>query len=287
MAASFQKILYDKQQGFCLHHTVGEEASGSTTKYAHRYTANMLLYFICGTGSIRIEGKQYDIHEGDIILVNPNELFCCTVDSNVYHERIVLYVTDSVYDNFSFATPNLLAPFTDRDPGVGNRIPAKAVQANGLDALLHTLLKLCQHPTPTSGLLSACKLAELLVQLKPASTHNPSAEISKHDNPLIDDILVYINSHYQQDISLSAIADHFSFHKSYLSHLFTEQMGMSLWNYVILRRLNAFDELIRQGVPIEEACYQVGFQNYSNFFRLYKKYTGMTPIQFKKQLLKK
>ena len=105
-----------------------------------------------------------------------------------------------------------------------------------------------------------------------------------HDSSLIDEILVYINQHYKGDISITVIAEKFGIHKSYLSHLFTQNVGMSLWNYVILRRINAFNDLLRKGLSIEEAAYQVGFQNYSNFFRLYKKHTGMTPMQFKKQL---
>lgn len=46
----------------------------------------------------------------------------------------------------------------------------------------------------------------------------------------------------------------------------------------------AFHALVRNGHSIEDASWQAGFANYSNFFRLYKKHTGMTPIQFKKQL---
>ena len=286
MNTNFQKTQYDGQLGFRLHHTIGSEASGSTLDYSHRHFTNMLIYFIHGTGSIRIEGKHYDICEGDMILLNPTELFCCTVESNVFHERIVLYVSDSFLSNFSCAAPDLLTPFTGRDKGLGNRISAQTARAHKLDALLSGLLKLSQSPTPNTQLLSLCKMGELLVHLKEATSPGCRGELTMHDT-LADNILAYLNSHYQQSISLSTIADIFGFHKSYLSHLFTEQVGMSLWNYVILRRLNAFDELVRQGTPLEEACYQVGFQNYSNFFRLYKKHTGMTPMQFKKQLLEK
>jgi len=73
---------------------------------------------------------------------------------------------------------------------------------------------------------------------------------------------------------------------SYLSHLFKDRVGMSLWNYVILRRLHRFNDLLQNGCSIEQACYEVGFQNYANFFRLYKKHMGLTPTQYKKQLQK-
>ena len=286
MNANYKKILYDHKQGFSLHHTVGPEAGASTLDYLHCNFRNMLIWFIRGTGNIKIEGKHYDIKEGDIILLSPHELYHCTVDSNAYHERIVLYVNESVLDGFPYETDGVFDIFTKRDKGSGNLVPAEAVRSVGADSTLSTLLKLFQSPTATGRLLSLCKVIELLIQLKQATI--PSVQTTfTHDSTLIDEILVFINQHYKEDLNVSHIAEVFSIHKSYLSHLFTQHVGMSLWNYVILRRIHAFNDLLRKGLSIEEAAYQVGFQNYSNFFRLYKKHTGMTPMQFKKQLQSK
>lgn len=283
MNTNYKKILYEHQQGFSLHHTVGPEAGSSTLNYLHCNFRNMLIWFIRGTGNIKVEGKHYDIQEGDIIILSPHELYHCTVNSDSYHERIVLYVNESILDGFPYATEGVFDVFTMRDKGTCNVIPASAVESTEADKTLTTLLKLFQAPTPTSKLLSLCKVIELLIQLKQIALPTPQEPISI-EGTLVDDILVYINQHYKEGISVSMIAEAFNIHKSYLSHLFTQHVGMSLWNYVILRRIHAFNDLLRKGVSIEEAAYQVGFQNYSNFFRLYKKHTGLTPMQFKKQL---
>lgn len=286
MSGNYKKILYDHKLGFSLHHTVGPEAGASTLDYLHCNFRNMLIWFIRGTGSMKVEGKHYDIGEGDIVLLSPHELYHCTVSSASYHERIVLYINDSLLDGFPVDTEGLFDAFTKRDKGNGNLIPAVSVRSVEVDRTLTTLLKLFQSPTGTSKLLSLCKVIELLVQLKQV-TVPVSQEPLSHDSTLIDEILVYINQHYKEDINVSVIAEAFNIHKSYLSHLFTQHVGMSLWNYVILRRIHTFNDLLRKGFSSEEAAYQVGFQNYSNFFRLYKKHTGMTPMQFKKQLQSK
>lgn len=283
MNNNYKKILYDHRQGFSLHHTVGPEAGASTLDYLHCNIRNMLIWFIRGTGSIKVEGKHYDIHEGDIILLSPHELYHCTVNSEAYHERIVLYINETILDSFTYDTDGVFDVFTKREKGSGNLIPAEAVRSVQADITLTSLLKLFQEPTSTGKLLSLCKVIELLIQLKEVTLPSDRTHIT-HNSNLIDDILVYINQHYKENIDVSAIAEVFSIHKSYLSHLFTQHVGMSLWNYVILRRIHAFNDLLRKGLSIEEASYQVGFQNYSNFFRLYKKHTGMTPMQFKKQL---
>ena len=286
MNNNYKKILYDHRQGFSLHHTVGPEAGASTLDYLHCNIRNMLIWFIRGTGSIKVEGRHYEIQEGDVVLLSPHELYHCTVNSDAYHERIVLYIDESILDGFPCDTDEVFDAFNKRKKGNGNLIPSEVVHGTSINTTLTSLLKLFQAPTPTSKLLSLCKVLELLVQLKEVAAPSEQEQLP-HDSSLIDEILVYINQHYKNDINITVIAEKFGIHKSYLSHLFTQNVGMSLWNYVILRRINAFNDLLRKGLSIEEAAYQVGFQNYSNFFRLYKKHTGMTPMQFKKQLQNK
>lgn len=283
MNTNYKKILYDHRQGFSLHHTVGPEAGASTLDYLHCNIRNMLIWFIRGSGSIKVEGKHYEIHEGDLVVLSPHELYHCTVNSDSYHERIVLYVNESVLAGLPYDADGVFDIFTKRKKGNNNLISAEAVRTVEADKTLTSLLKLFQAPTNTSKLLSLCKVIELLIQLKEVTVPSETEPLT-HDNTLIDEILVYINQHYKEDIDVSGIAKAFSIHKSYLSHMFTQNVGMSLWNYVILRRIHGFNDLLRKGLSIEEAAYQVGFQNYSNFFRLYKKHIGMTPMQFKKQL---
>lgn len=285
MNTTFKKTHYDSYPGYRLHHTAGIEAGASTLGFLHYNKDYMLIYFMRGTGSIKVEGHHYDIAEGDIVMLNPAELFHCTVSDQAYHERIVLYFNESILDNFPFNTDALFQSFNKRENGLGNYISAKSAHAHGLDKFFQELLQLAQAPDNTSAILSVCKVIELLAQLAQiTASPDHSIDDTLHEKPLINEVLRFLNMHFREDITISTVADAFRINKSYLSHLFKEHVGMSLWSYVILRRLQACNELIRKNHSIEEASYQVGFQNYSNFFRLYKKHMGITPIQFKKQL---
>lgn len=282
MDTQYKKAYYDERPGYKLHHTEGMNAGASTTGYPHFSEDHMLFYFIHGTGTIKIEGRHYDISPGDLILTNPSELFHCTVNHPAYHERIVLHISDSFADNFSLDCRTLFAPLLDREKGTGNKIPAHTVRENGIDLLFMELLDSVQQSDPSSQLFSVCKIAELLTKLSRIPAVRESTD-RVQENSLIKRILIYLNAHYTEDVSLSSISAVFNVHSSYLSHLFKDQTGMSLWNYVILRRLHHVNRLLQQNISTEEACYQAGFQNYSNFYRLYKKNIGMTPSQFKKR----
>ena len=95
----------------------------------------------------------------------------------------------------------------------------------------------------------------------------------------------YINKHYNEDITLEKLAEKFHFSKYYISHLFKDYAGVSPYDYLIIRRLYNFNDLVRGKTSISEACFLVGFNNYSNFFRLYKKHFKITPQQFKNSLI--
>ena len=58
-----------------------------------------------------------------------------------------------------------------------------------------------------------------------------------HESPLVSEVIRYIKAHLKENIDIEIIANDFNVGKSYLSHLFKDQVGISLWNYVIIRRI--------------------------------------------------
>lgn len=285
MDTQYNQVRYEDNPGYRLLHTIGARAGESVLPYLHYSLNFMLLYFKHGTGTIKIEGRHYNIDEGDLIMLNTSELYQFTVDNKLFHERITLGVNEALLAAFPDACSSLFAPFYKREKGIGNRICAATVKEHGIDIYLDDILKYVKSSDSTAAPLTFCKIIELLAKLNeiftPADLANNSHMLL---NPLIKDVLSYLNIHFKENISISDIAEEFSIDKSYLSHLFKEHVGMSLWTYVIFRRIQLFNSLISKNSSIEDTCYQVGFQNYSNFFRLYKKYMNMTPAQFKSQI---
>ena len=285
MEKGFLKESYDMFPGYRLRHTTGQAAGASTLDYLHSCDEYMLIYFLCGSGSIKVEGNHYPIHPGDLIIVSPTELFCCKVDDGTYHERIVIYFNEAALRCFPGDHSSVFRQLLMRGGGIGNRICANSVLESSLAHHLVKLLQLARSNDPARFLLSACELAQALVVLTRAVPEQNSLQPeTQTQNRLLRDVLQHLNTHYTEEISLDTVADTFDVHRSYLSHLFKEQMGMSLWHYVILRRLQHCNALIRNRCTAEDACYRSGFQNYANFFRLYKKHMGITPTQYKKQL---
>ena len=101
-------------------------------------------------------------------------------------------------------------------------------------------------------------------------------------NTKILDIISYINENLYNDITIDSIASYFSLNRSYLMHLFKKETGYSIYKYITEKRLFKAKELISNGYNLTEACYLVGFKNYSSFYRAFKdRYNTSPKILFK------
>lgn len=281
METHYQKAYYNDLPGFRLHHTAGPDAAGSTTGYLHLNVNRMILYFAHGSGNIIVGDSAYRIQAGDVVITDSAELFHCSIDPRIYHERLSVHISPQFWNDFPCDTAPLFRIFTNRDKGQGNLIPADIAKSSGLIDALEDLFAATQQSAPTRDMLSLSKLIQVLSLLDGINTVDPQPA---HRNPLLHRVLRYLNEHCTENISVDMVATQFHITPSYFAHWFKKCTGMSPWNYVILRRLQQANALITKGASAEEACFQVGFDNYANFFRLYKKHTGITPSQFKKRI---
>ncbi len=286
MDKTYTKIRYSLGKGCSLSYTHGLSAENSTLSFSHYTNSCMFYYFMKGAGNIKIEGRTYDIEEGDIILINPSELYRCEICNSIFHERIVLRINHSILDNFSDDASDLITPFYTRTKGFRNLVLAKAAEETGIQNLFQEVFTLAKGMSPCENVLAVCKTIELISRLVNLLRATDNIKEPKTENPIINAVLSFLNNHFCNKISVNSVAKTFNINESYLLHLFKKHVGMSLWNYVTYKRLNYFNDLICQNFSIEEAYLMSGFQNYSNFFRLYKKHMNITPSEFKQQKIK-
>lgn len=92
----------------------------------------------------------------------------------------------------------------------------------------------------------------------------------------------YIIKNYKSDIRLNDLADLAGMSPSSFSRFFKLRTGRSISDYVISIRLGiASRELMSSTKSISEICYNSGFNNVSNFNRIFKKNKGLTPREFR------
>ena len=107
-----------------------------------------------------------------------------------------------------------------------------------------------------------------------------SHKISSVLGSVIFDICCYIKNNLDKDLSYNALQDLFFVSRYQLTEVFSRNMGMSLTEYIIRKRLNRVIFLVREGARIEESAYNAGFHTYSHFYKEFVKYYKKSPRAF-------
>ena len=124
-------------------------------------------------------------------------------------------------------------------------------------------------------------LCEFLVYLNRAYFSLPDSiweDVSENEN--VNQVVTYIHEHLAEDLSLDKLASHFYVSKSYLSHKFKEYTGLTLYQFIIKKRLVVARNMLREGLPVTAVCLQCGFNDYSNFLKQFKREFGRSPKEF-------
>ncbi len=108
------------------------------------------------------------------------------------------------------------------------------------------------------------------------------------DSRRVAKIDAYISVHYREQIRLNTLADLVGMTPPAFSRFFKLRTGYNLSDYITDIRLGAAARmLVDSTMSISEVCYECGFNNLSNFNRIFKKRKGITPKEFREVYRKK
>lgn len=104
-----------------------------------------------------------------------------------------------------------------------------------------------------------------------------------HDT--VNEVIQYINENVENQLIVEEIAKHFNVSTSHLSRIFREHTSVTLVEYITMRKIEDIQFYLRfSNIKIAEIAERFHFCNQSYFTRVFKKYTGLTPRRFRKDL---
>lgn len=108
-------------------------------------------------------------------------------------------------------------------------------------------------------------------------------------NPLVNKAITYIHRKIiSNDLLLENIAEFVGVHPSYLSKIFKEAVGMTISEFINRKKIEDSKYfLLHTNLQLSEVAQMLGYCNQSYYTSLFKKYSGMTPGQYKSRYLSK
>lgn len=103
--------------------------------------------------------------------------------------------------------------------------------------------------------------------------------MNENSGDLINNIKNYVQSNYNNDISINVIADLFHISPSYLSRLFHQRTGQKYIDYITQLRMEKAKELIAANpdMTVKAVAESVGYSSIRHFSKVFQKYTGELP----------
>lgn len=93
----------------------------------------------------------------------------------------------------------------------------------------------------------------------------------------------YIEDNYMNSITLEDVGDYIGFNPSYFSSLFKKVTGLSFLEYLSKIRIEKAKELLKESdLRVQDVCIMVGYSDVKYFSKLFIKYTGLKPKEYRK-----
>jgi AraC-like DNA-binding protein len=96
-----------------------------------------------------------------------------------------------------------------------------------------------------------------------------------------DQLAAFIYEYYDEDISLTDMAEHFNLTSSYISTIFKTNLGENFKEFLNRHRIQKAKEILEtEDLKIHQVAERVGYNNVNTFIRIFKKYVGLSPGQY-------
>lgn len=253
------KILY--------HHNVSDDPNKKDFSN-HTHEEAELYMFLGGKAVFHVEGTEYELHPGDVLIMRPAESHYVEPGSELPYDRIAIQFPLDLFREFD---PDglLELPFLNHRAGVNNLYP----QSSFAKDLKYTYFDRLEEPNGERFILPV--LFSVLTEISIAFNQDKIAPKSRETAER--QWIRYINEHLDTNMTLYSLANRFYISPSTLERRFKKATGTTVAQYLNIKRLMKARVLLQHGSRPTEIFRDVGFSDYSAFYRAYRKKFGISP----------
>lgn len=212
-----------------------------------------LLHFVySGSGNFTTKGQTYPVCAGQVFLIRPGTVNSYTADEE-----------DPWHYGWIGFDGHLADRFWDLPPVF--TLPSQ---------LMNLIRKALEDPDVTEY-----RLAGLLLRLYESLFSGESV-----GNRHVRQVENYIRFSYMQPVRIEQLAKHMNLDRRYLTRLFKQHTGVSIQEYLLSVRLSEADRYLQRGYSVKDAAQLSGYEDVSNFSKLYKRHFGTSPAARRKEV---
>ncbi len=258
----------------------------------HYHEECQLTYILEGHGLIMVVDKLEEFHEGDLLLIGKNTPHVLLHDKEYYerngtrHVRAisVFFSKDTFHQVFNQFPETLKIEEFLEQAQYGIRIKNNEAKRIGND--LKQLVKLKQVPR----IILFMKILDQIsgkLDFEFISSSIPHLS-DREDNHKLEKIFDFITGNYEKRITLHEVAGLINLTPTAFCRFFKLRTNKTFSQFLIEVRIDQACKMLSNGnFNVTETFFSCGYNNSSNFHRHFRQHTGLTPSEYKDQVLKK
>ena len=222
-----------------------------------------------GSGIIDIQGKQYTLNENEGLLIAPFVPHFY-YNSGTNWQTTFITFTGTIESSISQLLDNRQIIFVEKELG------------EQLGAIISQIIEKYEtHPEDSLSISMDCYK---ILMLFSNGVHTQDLMKDPLYQRYLVPVLLEIEKNFDQNLTVQTLSRQVYITPQYLSRLFQKFLGCSTYEYLTTYRINKAKEylMLYQRMEVQEIAARTGFPDSSHFIAMFRKMTGVTPLEFRK-----
>ena len=248
----------------------------------HEHDYYEFYFFLEGNVSIQIEKKLYGLCAGDVVVIPPGVQHRAVIHNpNLPYSRFVFWISMDYYERLNMMSEDFFYTIRcvrEKERYIFHNEP---VEFSSIQSRIFHLIEEIHSDRFGKDSRIFLGICDLFLHLSRMIYEKDYPKAPKEDRDLYQSIIQYIDDQLDQDLSLEHLAGKFFASKYHIAHIFKENTGISIHQYIMKKRLAACRDAILSNISITKAYLMFGFKDYSSFYRAFKKEYGIPPKEYR------
>lgn len=279
LQTAFQPRQYMLSKDFEIYY-YEDRSLAKVDMHSHDYYE--FYFFLEGDVQIQVDDKLFPVRPGDIMLIPPHHLHHTIIhNQEAPYRRYVFWISQDYCNHLLQSSPDYA--YIMQYVATEKRYMFHTDQI-GFNAIQSKILRLLEELRTAKfgreAQIAIC-VNDLVLSINRLAHELNTPKKKNTEHQLYRQLEEYIEENLEKDLSLEKLSNIFYTSKYHIAHIFKDNIGLSIHQYITKKRLNLCKEAISGGTSITDAYHRFGFGDYSSFFRAFKKEYGISPKDYR------